>query len=299
MDILFTGSNGFVGRNIIEKIKLDHNVYTLSRNNSFYNIDLAHSIPTLQHKYDLVIHAAGVAHLMSKFSLDDQFIYDSNINTTKNLLQSLKNTHIPSSFIFLSSVAVYGLDEGYMINELTDLRGKSSYAKSKIECENIIIKWCKINNVTCTILRLPLLIGHRAKGNLSSLVKSIRTNTYFNITGNNAKKSMLHVYDIYNFIKLSYTKGGVYNLTDGFDPSIIDFTNRLAIIYGKPKIFSIPYNLIKFVSKFGDLFGDKFIINSYKFKKLTATLTFCNNKAVSAFDWQPMSVIENIDIIKQ
>ena len=294
MEILFTGSNGFVGRNIIDKFKLDDNVYTLSRSISTYNIDLAKSIPLLDHKFDLVIHAASIAHFMSNSSIDNQFIFDSNINATINLLKSLNDTHIPSSFIFLSSVAVYGLDEGSMINESNDLSGKTGYAKSKIECENIIIKWCQINNVICTILRLPLLVGPNAKGNLGSLIKSIRINAYFNISGNNAKKSMLHVTDIYNFIKLSYSKGGIYNLTDGVDPTIIEFTNRLALKLGKPKIIKVPFSLIKFVSKFGDLFGNKFIINTKKLNKLTSTLTFCNTKAINTFNWRPISVIDNI-----
>jgi nucleoside-diphosphate-sugar epimerase len=297
MDILFTGSSGFIGKNIIDKFKIDHNVFTLSRHDSFYNIDLAQSIPILQHKFDLVIHAAGVAHMISNSSIDNQFIYDSNINATRNLLQSLNDTHIPSSFIFLSSVAVYGLEEGYLINESNDLRGQTSYARSKIECENIIINWCNVNNVTCTILRLPLLVGPNAKGNLGALVKSIRMNMYFNVSGNNAKKSMLHVYDVYNFIQLSYSKGGIFNLTDGIDPSIVDFTNRLALTLGKRKTLNIPYNFIKFVSKIGDIFGNNFFVNSFKLKKLTSSLTFSNFKATSTFNWKPISVIDNLEII--
>jgi len=297
MDILFTGSSGFVGKNIIDKFKIDNNVYTLSRHDAFYNIDLTQTVPIIQHKYDLVIHAAGVAHLMSNSSLVNQFIYDSNIIATRNLLKSFNDNYIPSNFIFLSSVAVYGEEEGYMINELNDLRGKTSYARSKIECENIIINWCKINNVTCTILRLPLLIGPNPKGNLGALIKSIRMNTYFNVSGNKAKKSMLHVYDIYNFIKLSYSEGGIYNLTDGVDPSIIDFTNRLALILGKKKIINIPYTLIKFASRIGDNFGSNFFINSFKLNKLTTSLTFSNYKAISTFNWEPISSMDNLEII--
>lgn len=296
MEILFTGSNGFVGRNIIDKFKINDNVFSLGRSNSFYDIDLANSIPLIEHKFDLVIHAAGIAHVMSNSIADDQSIYYSNINATKNLLKSLNGKHIPTSFVFLSSVAVYGLEEGSKIDESYDLKGQTGYARSKIECENIIINWCKINNVTCTILRLPLLVGPGAKGNLGSLIKSIRMNTYFNILGNEAKKSMLHVSDIYNFIKLSYSKGGIYNLTDGLDPSIIVFTNRLALILGKQKLLNVPFYFIKFISRFGDLFGNKFIINSNKLNKLTATLTFSNTKAVTTFDWKPISVIDNINI---
>ena len=296
MEILFTGSSGFVGRNIVHKFKIDHNVFTLGRSNSFYDIDLANSIPKIEHKFDIVIHAAGIAHVMSNSIADNNFTHYSNINATKNLLKSLNGKYIPTSFVFLSSVAVYGLEEGSKIDESYDLKGQTGYAKSKIECENIIINWCKINNVTCTILRLPLLVGPDSKGNLRSLIKSIRMNTYFNILGNKAKKSMLHVSDIYNFINLSYSKGGIYNLTDGRDPSIIVFTNRIALILGKQKILNVPFYFIKIISKFGDLFGNKFIINSNKLNKLTATLTFSNTKAVTTFDWKPVSVIDNINI---
>lgn len=300
MNILFTGSNGFVGQNIVDKFRDDGNLYSLGRAGSYINVDLVNSIPILSIKFDLVIHAAGVAHVISNSIKIDQYIYDSNIKATINLLKSLQNSHIPSNFIFLSSVAVYGLEKGILIDEANDLNGNTAYARSKIECEKIIINWCEKYNVNCTILRLPLIVGPNPKGNLASLIKSISLNIYFNISGNLAQKSMLHVNDVYNFIKLSYLKGGIYNLTDGVNPTVIDFTNQLALILGKRKLFILPYFIVKIVSKFGDIFGNGFFINTIKLNKLTSSLTFCNNKAVNTFDWNPISVIDNlhIDLIK-
>jgi nucleoside-diphosphate-sugar epimerase len=173
MEILFTGSNGFVGSNIIDLFISNHNhVYTLSKKNSYYNIDLSTTIPILPIKFDLVIHAAGIAHIVSNTKDLNKYIYETNVNATKNLLKSLDSSHYPASFIFLSSVAVYGLEYGINIKEANILNGETAYAKSKITCENLIIDWCNKNNVTCTVLRLPLLVGKDPKGNLESLIKS-------------------------------------------------------------------------------------------------------------------------------
>ena len=44
MDILLTGSNGFLGKVLYKHLK-NYSVKTLSRSASFYNIDLSKQIP--------------------------------------------------------------------------------------------------------------------------------------------------------------------------------------------------------------------------------------------------------------
>ena len=179
MKILLTGSNGFLGKVLYSELK-SHNIKTLSRNNSLYNFDLTTSIPYFDISFDTVIHSAGKAHLVPKNEFDKKSINLINVLGTQNLLNGLSN-FLPKQFVYISSVSVYGLIDGENINETYPLLAKDPYGKSKIEAEVIIKKWCDENNVICTILRLPLIVGVNPPGNLGSMIRGIKKGYYFNI----------------------------------------------------------------------------------------------------------------------
>ena len=47
MNILFTGSNGFLGKNLISDLNKNHTVFTLGLNDSDFQCDLSKEIPNL------------------------------------------------------------------------------------------------------------------------------------------------------------------------------------------------------------------------------------------------------------
>ncbi|MBK8684107.1 MAG: NAD-dependent epimerase/dehydratase family protein [Bacteroidetes bacterium] len=65
MNILITGVNGFLGK-ILKNNFIDagHQVSGLARSDADMNVDLRHDVPDINQKYDLVIHAAGKAHMV-------------------------------------------------------------------------------------------------------------------------------------------------------------------------------------------------------------------------------------------
>ena len=65
--LLFTGSNGFLGKNVIVQLSnMDYDIITLSRDNACINCDLSQAIPSIDRIFDIVIHAAGKAHEVPK-----------------------------------------------------------------------------------------------------------------------------------------------------------------------------------------------------------------------------------------
>ena len=68
MKILLTGASGFLGNSIFDAlIKWGHFVDTLGRSNeNSIQADLAKSLEKLNTQYDVVIHAAGKAHMVPK-----------------------------------------------------------------------------------------------------------------------------------------------------------------------------------------------------------------------------------------
>ncbi len=288
MKVLLTGANGFLGRSIKEELSHEHEVFDLSRSNADYICFLEKEVPVFKENFEIVIHSAGKAHSVPKSDLEKKEFNDVNVIGTFNLLKGLENNELPKQFIFISSVAVYGQETGTNIDENHSLNATDPYGVSKIEAENIIIKWCKINNVICTILRLPLLVGKRPPGNLGAMLKAIEKGYYFNIAGGKAKKSMVLTKDIASFIPIVAPIGGIYNLTDGTHPSFYE----LSFVISERSYFSLPLRVAKLIGKVGDIVGERAPITSLKVKKITSDLTFDDSKARRLLNWKPEPILD-------
>ena len=279
MDVLLTGANGFLGKTIINELSKGNSIISLSRTTGDYKISLETQIPNFKQEFDLVVHAAGKAHSVPKNEDEKKQFHAVNVVGTLNLLQGLEKIGIPKQFVFISSVSVYGLEIGSNITEDYTLLAKDPYGLSKIEAEILIQEWCNKNNVVCTILRLPLLVGKNPPGNLGAMIKAIEKGYYFNIDGGRAKKSMVLTEDVAAIIPKVAVVGGTYNLTDGVHPNF----SELSAVISKQKKKKMPLNLPLFIIKLmgyvGDVLGNKAPVNSLKIKKITSDLTFDDSKA--------------------
>ena len=108
---------------------------------------------------------------------------------------------------------------------------------------------------------------------------------------------MILAKDVGEFIQLAKTTGGIYNLTDGRNPTYKEISNAIARSLNKKYPKSIPYSLVKPFATIGD--KCKIIpFNSKTLSKLTETLTFSNSKATDAFPtWKPKPALKSINII--
>jgi nucleoside-diphosphate-sugar epimerase len=289
---LITGGSGFLGKYLISEFESDDCI-VLGSGDFQKNVDLSNTIPDFNDKFDLVIHAAGKAHFSPKSIQEQDIFFTVNVNGTINLLKGLEKKNIPDKFVFISSVAVYGLIEGENIIESTCLNATDAYGKSKIVAEKIIEAWCKNNNVVCTILRLPLIIGEMPNGNLATMIKGIQNNYYFNIAGGNAKRSMVLAEDVAKIIKYASSIGGTFNLTDGYHPSYYELSHLFLRKFNKKIIYNMPFFIAKFFALFGDLFGANFLINTERFKKMTSSLTFDDSRARNEINWSSREVLKN------
>jgi len=293
---LLTGSTGFLG-SIILKFFDKNEVLTLARHNADIQVDLSKKIPIFNCKFNKVIHSAGLAHLTTKVNKNQELFDKINYVGTNNLLLGLKNSFIPDHFIFISSVAVYGISYGHNISENTPLLATDSYGLSKIKTEYLIKKWCIENNVICTILRPPLIIGLNPPGNFKDIIKAIKKRHYFNIQNNFSKRSMVLAEDIALLLKNIPMVNGDFNLSDGYHPSIFDFTNKISKQFHVKRPVVLPLFFFRILAFIGDNIYRNFPFNSKKLDKLTNTLTFDDSKARSCLYWQPKDVLNNFNLI--
>jgi nucleoside-diphosphate-sugar epimerase len=294
MRILLTGANGFLG-GYVAKALTGHDVVTVGLSGCSYNVDLSKEVPQLDGSFDRVIHAAGLAHRTPKSDHDARLFFDVNVKGTLNLLAGIEKTgYIPSSFVFISSVAVYGVETGENIDEEAPLNGSSPYALSKIEAEAEVERWSARNNVKALILRLPLLAGTDPPGNLGAMIRAIKRGRYFRIGEGSARRSIVLAEDVATLISSSNIVCGTYNLTDGTHPSLRELGESISsLTHGR--IRSLPCSFTKAIACIGDIIPIV-PINSAKLSKLTSTLTFSDAKARREIRWNPRPVIGNLEV---
>jgi len=293
-DYLITGASGCLGQSIESVLSDKYACAGLGRKESnAYSVNLAHTIPIFHESFETIIHASGKAHSIPKTEMQAREFFDVNVQGTINLLAGLSQASLPSSFIFISTVAVYGMESGLEVTEAQPLLGASPYAKSKIEAEEIVMKWCSQHNVVLTILRLPLVVGNNPPGNLGMMIKWLKRGLYVGIGSGQTRKSMVLADDVAHFIPIIKRVGGTYNLTDGVHPSMQELENAFALALRKRKPLRFPESWLRGLAKVGDVMGDSAPLNTNRLVKLTSTLTFSDGKARKE-GWSPRSVLEYI-----
>ena len=299
--VCITGAGGFLGTRIVRIVSKDNAITTVGiseKDNIFCNLAL--SVPNFSERFNWFIHVAGKAHTIPKNLSEAEDFFRVNLQGTKNLLRGIENSrHFPDSFIFISTVAIYGLVKG---NEITEDAARSAtdpYGLSKIQAENYLLEWGAKYGVKIGIIRPPLILGHYAPGNLAAMIKGINNGLYFNIDNGNARRSMVLADDLANFIPKVVKIGGIYHLTDGYHPSYGEISKLIARSFNKKRIINIPYYFASILSKFGDLIQlltrRELPFNSKKFEKMTSTLTF-SDLAARSIGWAPRKVLDNPDL---
>lgn len=294
--LLYTGGTGFLGFNTKPILDQMYEVTTIGiTDRDVIKANFAKEVPQLSCRYDIVLHAAGKAHISPKSQEEIQSFYDINYQGTVNLCKALENVGVPKSFIFISTCGVYGIDNGNYVTEDYPLAGEEPYQKSKIMAEEFLTKWCEEHSVILGILRPSLMAGKNAPGNLGAMVNGIKTGKYLSINHGKARKSLLMAEDIAHLVPLVAEKGGVYNVCDDDQPSFGELEATIAKQLGKRKPISIPYWMAKCLALVGDVFSF-FPINSSRLEKIVNSDTISNEKAKRELGWKPMSVLENYKI---
>lgn len=197
----------------------------------------------------------------------------------------------------ISTVSVYGREEGEGIPESHPLNDTTPYARSKALAEAAVQEWCEARGVKWIILRLPLVAGPNPPGNLGAIRRAIAKGRYFRIAGNRARKSMVLAEDVARLIPSLEGKSGIFNLTDGIHPTFAEIEAAIAKALGKEIPICLPKGLLAAAGKGGDVLnrlGLSFPLTTARLHKMAATLTFSDVKARRELGWDPRPVIPYI-----
>ncbi|MDD3323369.1 MAG: NAD-dependent epimerase/dehydratase family protein [Paludibacter sp.] len=119
-----------------------------------------------------------------------------NRDLTLEVAKLAKDSKV-NHFIFLSSMSVYGIDEG-VITKSTKEQPKTAYGISKLEAESLL-KSIESSDFKVAILRPPMVYGDGCKGNYNTLIHFAERFPFFPSIRN--KRSMLFIDTLCEFVK--------------------------------------------------------------------------------------------------
>ena len=134
---LVTGASGFFGQYVacvLASAGFEVTVYgrRAVTGYRFLQADLGAAAPAAVAGFDAVYHAAGLAHVVPRSEAERQAFYQVNREGTRRLLEAIdRGGEPPETFLLISTVAVYGVNEGVLLDEGTERRAADPYGESK------------------------------------------------------------------------------------------------------------------------------------------------------------------------
>lgn len=262
MNILITGSSGFIAKHLIQVLKNKNIIYGIDLKKSLNtkyisNVRKALKSQKLPKKIDLIINLAAVhrepGHLANEY-------FDTNILGAENITEFAEKVKC-NRIIFTSSISPYGIEDK-LKDEDTVPCPNTPYGSSKLAAEKIHIAWQNrdLKKRILTIVRPGVVFGKGEGGNMSRLVKLIHKNFFFYMGNKNTRKAGIYVKELVNQIMWVHEKQvndqlpriSLFNATMWPNPSISDYVNFVKKVAGiKRFVLSIPY---WFLMSFGFVF---------------------------------------------
>ncbi|WP_271399247.1 capsular polysaccharide biosynthesis protein CapF [Salinicoccus roseus] len=172
MNILVTGAQGFIGKNLVADLKNDKNyaILELTRETNDETFD------EYCKKADFVYHLAGVNR-----PKDDSEFMEGNYDLTAKLLENLRKHDNKAAVLITSSIQA---------------EKDNPYGRSKKAEEEVAFKYSKGAGVKVLVYRLPNVFGKWCEPNYNSAIATFCHNIARDlpITVNNAKALMDLVY---------------------------------------------------------------------------------------------------------
>ncbi len=292
MKVLITGTNGFLGSQVVEifqqagfeVIGLSKSISKLSNFQHFQtditNLSDIEKLQTLTN-VDVLIHTAGLAHQFGHTKR--QYFFDVNVVGTRNIV-NLANQLKVKHFMLISSVAVYGkfVDNNCKFEEDRECHPQGDYAESKYQSEKVAKEICEKNNIKLTIIRPSTIIGENDRGNVARLIYTIKSNKFIQIGKGLNLKSLVYKKDVAMACLCVVDKQTTYFEIFNVTANALKMIEIIKIIYQslskKKNNLFIPEFLIDKPIEFVGKFNNKLSKLSITLKKWLADDVFSSEK---------------------
>jgi UDP-glucose 4-epimerase len=276
-NILITGSSGFIGQYLVEKLKKEgYIVYEIDSKNgkdqNLLNINSKYFkwLENCLRPNAVICHLA--ARSMVRHSVEDPDLSLENMGSTYNVLEFARRKKI-KKIIFASSREVYGNQELKTCKE-TDSRTwftESPYSASKSCGEAMLAAYKTCYGIDYVTVRLSNVFGLNDPNDrfIPRLFEWLPENKKFEVYGKDKKMDFTYIDDcidgfmvtIKNFKKLANQEIPIYNIAYGKSEKLLDVALYLKELFNSKSKIKVTKNHTGEVVKYQ--------ANINKFKKLT------------------------------
>ena len=236
--ILVTGANGYIGNALLEGLNVDrekYDVWGLVRGKAIdpsgvRKISLADwtdisAVTEVLTDFDVVVHCAAAVHKMRSVPADYFEYYRHNTVLTETLARAALAAGV-KQFIYISTSKINGefTEPGQKFHESDLFSGEDFYSLTKFFGEEKLKNVLDEHDCGFTILRLPLVIGPNAKGNLTTIKRLTNLGIPLPLLGVGNKRSVVDLANLVNIVQ------GVM-----FNPAAI---NQLFMVSDSPALTS-------------------------------------------------------------
>ncbi|WP_347135491.1 UDP-glucose 4-epimerase family protein [Vibrio cholerae] len=298
--ILITGSNGFLGSHIVERIKeqplilLDRGTVNKHPMYPFFQCEINsyHDYMKALQGCQTIIHCAARVHIMDDNDAEPLTLYrEVNTAGTVNLAKQAIDSGV-KRFIFISSIKVNG--EGTLVGcpfKTEDNHApEDDYGLSKSEAEKQLVALAKDSGMEVVIIRPTIVYGPGVKANFASLMNLASKGIplpFGSITQN--KRSLVSINNLVDLIVtcIDHPKAAnqVFLVSDDHDVSTAEMVRELAIALDKPT-WQLPVPIWSY-KLFGKLFGKSDIVD-----RLTGSLQVDISHTKETLGWKPPQTLQ-------
>jgi UDP-glucuronate 4-epimerase len=258
MAIMVTGSSGFIGSHVVDRLlskgenvagidnfdpfydpsikkkNMEHNLE--DQNFTFYRADIREKseIENIlkNNEIDTIIHLAARAGVRP--SIQDPLLYqDVNVRGTMNLLELSKEYDI-KNFVFGSSSSVYGINEKIPFGEDDPVdKAISPYAATKKACETFCYTYHHLYGIPITSLRFFTVYGPRQRPEMAihKFTRSINEGKVIEMFGNGkSRRDYTYISDIVNGIMAAVDKKLGYEIINLGNSNVVELRYLIQLI---------------------------------------------------------------------
>jgi nucleoside-diphosphate-sugar epimerase len=312
MKILITGSEGFVGKKLVELfLQNNHDVYGIDRivNSSngyiYFKKDMRDQFTLSENHWDVVIHCAAAK---GDWGISDHEFYLDNVVVTENLIKYLKECTV-NKIIHFSTVAIYERIVS-LGDENSLIKPDSVYGTTKLKSEILMTEFVKLNQIKTIILRPSVIYGRNNYANMFNLIKQLGRNLPFQVNVKGIIKSHVSVNNV-SFVVNWFTEADnknteleIYNLTERPYLNLIEL-NKIICIELKVRIPFINFPRVIVRSGFrclefiGKILKKDIGFTAERFDKFTSSTNYTSEKLWNQIGAQKFSSeLELIDMVK-
>lgn len=255
-----------------------------NKNFIFYKFDLNNESKLKkifeQNKIKSVIHLAAQPGVIYSYSNPHSYTHN-NVKATIALIDIVKKFKV-KKFVFCSSSSVYGDQKKFPIKETFNRKPINYYAKTKIECEKIILKKFNNSKISVSIIRPFTVYGPYGRPDM--LILKILKNNFYKKNLNifdfgKHKRDFTYVEDVAKIIfkisKIFNKKINILNICSS-NPVSVNYILEILKkkIKFKSKVFYFPKRKGEMQVTYG---SNKNLLKNIKKFKFTSINTGLNN----------------------